>query len=204
MRRKFSSEEVSYIKENFGIVGTPAMSIHLDRNPTCVNRKIRELGLIVEETQQSLKSKGLRKCCGCKKILKLEDFGKLYHDSRKQSKCSECSRKKAREYHYDKYSSLEKYSEKIIVILKKRKECDLTPEDILSQYEKQSGLCFYSKEKMKIEAMSPETISVDRIDSQKNYSKNNIVLCCHIVNIMKQSMTHDEFIGWCKKISVNN
>lgn len=48
------------------------------------------------------------------------------------------------------------------------------------------------------------TCSLDRIDSNKAYTKNNVQWVHKTVNIMKSSLIDTEFIQWCKIISTNN
>lgn len=38
--------------------------------------------------------------------------------------------------------------------------------------------------------------TVDRIDSSKGYVEGNIVLCCNIINRMKQNLSLEEFYTW--------
>ena len=45
------------------------------------------------------------------------------------------------------------------------------------------------------------TASLDRIDSSKGYIPGNIQIVHKQVNFMKQSMSHDDFINFCKVIS---
>lgn len=40
-------------------------------------------------------------------------------------------------------------------------------------------------------------ISIDRIDSAKGYSLDNIQLVCVVINLMKLDMTQAEFTAWC-------
>jgi hypothetical protein len=45
-----------------------------------------------------------------------------------------------------------------------------------------------------------QTIGLDRIDSSRGYSLDNVVSCCGTCNKMKLIMSIDEFILHCKKI----
>lgn len=56
--------------------------------------------------------------------------------------------------------------------------------------------CFYCADEI-------ETIGLDRIDSNRGYSKDNIVPCCTICNTMKLALPRDVFIEHCYKI-INN
>jgi len=44
---------------------------------------------------------------------------------------------------------------------------------------------------------------LDRIDSSKNHSEDNIVPCCVLCNIAKSDMTLEEFKDWIKRIYNN-
>lgn len=80
---------------------------------------------------------------------------------------------------------------------------DISVEDILGLWNKQNGLCALSG----IELKNNEDIfnaSLDRIDSDKEYTIDNIQLVLKEVNYMKQSLSQEYFINLCKKISNNN
>jgi hypothetical protein len=47
-------------------------------------------------------------------------------------------------------------------------------------------------------------VSVDRINSNLGYTKDNIQLVCSIINIMKWDLNQNDFINMCHKISLNN
>jgi hypothetical protein len=61
-------------------------------------------------------------------------------------------------------------------------------------YEKQNKICPLSKQPMVIERNSPNSPSVDRIDSTKGYIKGNIQITCVWANRMKFDLPIDEFI----------
>ena len=42
---------------------------------------------------------------------------------------------------------------------------------------------------------------IDRVDSSKNYTVDNVVSCCGLCNIAKRDMSSDEFIGLAKRIA---
>lgn len=82
----------------------------------------------------------------------------------------------------------------------------ITPEDLIELYIKQNGICYYSGILLSLETKNsrldnPYKVSVDRIDSKDSYNKNNIVLCCDYVNLMKFDKNKDFFIKMCKIIS---
>lgn len=87
---------------------------------------------------------------------------------------------------------------------------EITIEDIKKQYDNQVGLCVMTKFVMTHNKQPNDSnthinnkfnISVDRIDSNKDYTQDNIQLVCSIVNIIKYNLSSEEFIKICKKIS---
>lgn len=52
--------------------------------------------------------------------------------------------------------------------------------------------------------ISEYTMSVDRIDSSKGYTKDNIQILHKEVNFCKQSLSQEEFIKLCKEVTNNN
>ena len=51
--------------------------------------------------------------------------------------------------------------------------------------------------------MNPYILSLDRIDSCGHYTKNNIVLCCHIVNTMKNDLDMVSFFDIIQRLYNN-
>lgn len=47
-------------------------------------------------------------------------------------------------------------------------------------------------------------IGLDRIDSALNYTKNNVVTCCHTCNMMKSTLEADAFVLHCSRIALHN
>lgn len=74
---------------------------------------------------------------------------------------------------------------------------DLNLIDLQLQIKMQNNMCVYTGE----EFTENNLPSLDRIDSNKGYIKNNIQFVCIRVNKMKSDMTHDDFIGLCNKVS---
>lgn len=65
--------------------------------------------------------------------------------------------------------------------------------------ESQQWKCYLSNRPMDIEN-SQFLISIDRIDSTKDYSPSNVAFCCHAVNIMKGNLYNNELVALCKHI----
>ena len=80
---------------------------------------------------------------------------------------------------------------------------ELSYDHILQLIEKQDNKCYYSGEEIAYQRYNGNCISFDRIDSNKGYTKDNVVLCCWDANRMKQDMRTDRFIHMCEKIAAN-
>lgn len=67
-------------------------------------------------------------------------------------------------------------------------EFNLSYEFLLSLFNKQSGLCYYTNYPLKIFGKKDfDTISVDRINSNKGYTEDNVVYCLNCINTMKSN-----------------
>lgn len=69
-------------------------------------------------------------------------------------------------------------------------EWNLTPEQFEELWQHH---CYYCGDKI-------TTIGIDRKDNSKGYEVENILPCCHVCNIMKRSMTVEEFKNHIEKI----
>ena len=87
----------------------------------------------------------------------------------------------------------------------KGREINLTLEDLLQQWDSQSGRCAVTHMAM---TYSPKSLrlgtglnaSVDRIDPDKHYTPQNIRLVCHRVNVMRSTSDDSELKWWCQQI----
>lgn len=120
-----------------------------------------------------------KRCGGCKVVQPLSEFNKH------STNCGTCRRKYA-----DKYNSSQRGF--FMNLLKsargnasRRSEhrenagiYDLTYEYVLEMWETQGGLCFYSKIPMVTQPLSDYQCSLERLDPELGYIKENVVLCC--------------------------
>lgn len=129
--------------------------------------------------------------------------------------CREC--KKARIYaKRDKKRTnigwaMEIIIQQLLQWAKKRKiTFAITKKDLLSLWEKQQGLCYYSGYEMqfgfvgykhtKLHEKAKFQVSCDRIVNDQWYVPGNIVLCCNFVNKMKWTLSEQEFYTTCHDI----
>lgn len=129
--------------------------------------------------------------------------------------CPECKNKYGQEFgsmevhrQYERISgNWNKYFHRLIVQKKREK---LSVQDLLDLYEKQKGCCALTgiplEAKLELGTINPRNASIDRILHGSNggeYTKENIRLVCSIVNKMRQALTDEELVYWCKLIVEN-
>ncbi len=83
---------------------------------------------------------------------------------------------------------------------KKSYEFSLTHDDVKTQWETQQGKCFYTGIPMTTLPKNHNYFSIDRYDSKKGYLPENIVLCCHVINLMKKDMSEADFLKFCQAV----
>ena len=114
--------------------------------------------------------------------------------------------------HLNAYNRVDKFTgfrEHLRRIKYRSKEVDLSLEDMLEIWNKQSGICIYSK--VKLEKCNNRNVnnpiysmSLDRIDSSKGYIKDNIQFISIAMNHMKNSMTHEQTLELIEILKNNN
>lgn len=151
--------------------------------------------------QYKLKQENKRYCPNCGSIKRLEEF-----HSYKLSYCKQCEKIK-----YDEKTGEKKLSDFILYKIKNsvmslyKRHPDLTSDIdfnyIMDMYNSQNGKCFYSGRILELSRKSDFSLSIDRIDSKVGYMKGNIVLCCKIINYMKQEYDVGLFLRLCKDVA---
>jgi len=74
---------------------------------------------------------------------------------------------------------------------------EITIEDIQEQVEKQDFKCAYTNCVVDFYTNA----SVDRIDSSKGYTKENIQIVTKNINMLKRDFSHDSFLNMCKTVA---
>ncbi|VBB17663.1 hypothetical protein YASMINEVIRUS_126 [Yasminevirus sp. GU-2018] len=88
-------------------------------------------------------------------------------------------------------------------------EVGITKQAVVDLYESQCGRCVYTNRVMTVDNVPKGTgrlknvnnISVDRIDSSKGYTSDNIQLVCTGINIIKSDLAQSEVYRMCRDIS---
>jgi hypothetical protein len=102
-----------------------------------------------------------------------------------------------------KYFSMKRLDNTKSNAIKRNLDVKITESDIVRQFEKQKGLCALSGTKLTFNYKNKNKltyISIDRIDSKKGYTLDNIQLVCGIINKMKSDLSNDKFVSYCKSI----
>ncbi|MDD3262768.1 MAG: hypothetical protein PHR61_02890 [Candidatus Absconditabacteria bacterium] len=130
--------------------------------------------------------------------------------------CKECKKNRIYSKRNQSRETIEGAIEIIIKQLeqgaKKRKiSFNINGNDLLTLWNKQQGKCYYSGYPMEYEFIhykpgkesdkTKRQISCDRLDNDRGYEKGNIVLCCTIINKMKNNLPQEEFFKICKDVS---
>jgi hypothetical protein len=155
-------------------------------------------------------------CSGCGILKDISD----YYKSQRGTKCKECvlnrtrnyKREKRKDNEYKKSESIKQKERRVKLWLNylvhdsKRRNIEhtITKEEIEEIYNNQNGLCYWfgvpltpsSKHKYPLQP------SLDRLDSNRGYTKDNVVICCYTANIGRNENdleTWLEFLDILKK-----
>lgn len=110
---------------------------------------------------------------------------------------------------YKGYKTLSGQYYSIILRGAKERNIDfnLDVEDIWEIYEKQNYVCAISGIKIEFDPRYrsfKQTASVDRIDSTKGYTKDNVQIIHKTINLMKRHYEQQYFLYMCKLVAINN
>ena len=105
---------------------------------------------------------------------------------------------------YTNLSLDEKFNQLVNTASKRKNiKCFVTVEHLHDVWQKQKGLCAYIKLPLTSEAHKFNTVSLDRIDSNKDYTIDNIQLVCVPINRMKLDYSEEQFINLCSLVAQN-
>jgi hypothetical protein len=76
----------------------------------------------------------------------------------------------------------------------------ITDQEIWNLFIKQKGICALSGLPIEINVRGKNTASLDRIDSLKGYTLDNVQWVHKDINLMKMDFSQDRFIELCKKV----
>ena len=140
-----------------------------------------------------------RACKDCGKVLPVSMFcvnGNGYYENI----CRECKAAREKErYNVMKQGNTARYWDKRIAALRANAEkrglsFNLTSSDLMALYEQQGGKCWYTGEPLRMG-------SVDRIDADRGYAPDNIIMCELDINKFRAERSRDAFILLCHAIA---
>jgi len=162
-------------------------------------------------------SDGLRKCACCEIEKHISEFHSDKSSSTGlQTYCKDCQCEKSKKW----ASTLDGFIKKLHLDMRhnakkraKKLDIEITCDDIKDLYKKQNGLCALTGIAMTTDTymtkgnqhiINKMNISIDRVNSDLGYTKENIQLVGAMINRMKSDLTNKEFIDFCSVISNYN
>lgn len=130
--------------------------------------------------------------------------GSVIEDKNKHKQCYHCYGKAEMVKATDSAEAYLKYKYRRIKSRAKERDFDfdLSVEDLLDLYKLQGGFCSLSGLPMTHSQESPDyCISVDRIDNDKGYTKDNVTLVCYRANMMRNELSLEMFGWWVRQIA---
>ena len=154
-------------------------------------------------------------CIICNTEKNVNDFYK----SQRGRKCKTCvlnitrsyKRKKRESLEFKKLESIKQKERRVrlwqntlIHDSKHRKiENTLTVDDINEMFKNQNGLCYWFRIPLvpSSKGKHPQQPSLDRLDRNKGYTKNNVVLCCYSANIGRNENDLETWVEFLKLLN---
>lgn len=228
---KWSNTDEDFLKSNYHL-GSDYCSKQLSRTKLSVAHKMIKMnlrsrrskkeilsichdnGMIGNYTNVDSKAEFICKFCN-KKF-----FSKICHilsGHTKSCGCFDIKQKSERSYTGGKYITGEQFSYIKSNAKNRNIKFEITIQDIEEVYDKQNKKCALSgidlifnsrfingnQNKIGYQKIIKGNASVDRIDSKKHYTKDNIQIIDKKINFMKHVLSLEEFLNTCKLI-VNN
>lgn len=192
-------EKLRILIEELGYT-THEAALELGRPIDIIRKRANENGFNLLSVNENLRKQKLKRCPTCREVFSIEICNAIY--------CNPCRAKREMS---KRYKTPESYIYTIFSAVKhrttkKNNSIDIDFDYCVDLYNKQNGKCFYTGIDMTFQRKESNVtvnftnISIDRLDSSKSYTKDNVVLCCAIVNIMKNQLRIEEFKNWIKLI----
>jgi hypothetical protein len=151
--------------------------------------------------------KGLKTCTGCHRELPLDKFF-VKSSGAVTSRCYPCASDRNRKRDAE---SVESYLKTIATAIRYRAkqkgvDCTLDWAQLLDIWREQDGICALSGLPLTHHRQGPESrshfnASVDRVVMDGPYSKDNVMLVCTKVNMMRGKLHIDEFVMMCRAVA---
>lgn len=148
----------------------------------------------------------VKQCSECQSIKSIEDFKKkLIGEHGLSGQCLDCLRAKGRQYNLrsrkDRWwvgllSGAKRHARE------KGRDFDLSADDVLGLYARQYGRCYWFGIDLVLTAdrKHPMKPSLDRLDREKGYTLDNVVLACYSANIGRNEASAQLFSELVRQI----
>lgn len=201
--KSWKSDEINYLKENYNKLGSHVCAKYLNRTIESVRQKANRLKIPIDmdlRYNRKLAPDGYIYCGSCDQILEESKFYKKNKNGKygkKTLKCRSCQQQSARKYYNDNVSSqiklLHENPEKTIFnriksrAKKQNIEFNLDITDIIIP-----KFCPILNIPILLFSNSDNSPSIDRLDPDKGYIKNNIKIISKRANRIKSDANSDE------------
>lgn len=87
---------------------------------------------------------------------------------------------------------------------RKRRDCTLTIEWLLHQWDQQDGRCYYTGWQLELLGAPELRPTIERLASSVGYVPENVVICCKQANWAKNSYTLAQFLKMCLAVATKH
>jgi len=149
---------------------------------------------------------GLRQCGKCGITKPVSEYWKSGGRRDKlHTWCKECCREGGRRSRQKMYETFEGRIKTFMRSCKHNSEkrgheFSLTEQDFRDMWEDQHKLCAYTGIEMTTAPAMPHSVSVERIENDTGYTKENTILVCNFVNQMKSDLEAETFFEFCRAV----
>jgi hypothetical protein len=140
-----------------------------------------------------------RKCKKCGEVKPEAAFYLRLDTLTRRGACKKCHAKQKRDKIFTNLR--QSIREKLRSAKRKGYGVHVSWQEVVELYYKQDCKC--SLTARHIDFTRATNLSIDRIDSSKPYTKDNIQLVCRAANYAKHTLSQDDFIQLCKEVVAN-
>lgn len=198
MKHQWAEEEIEFLVRWYPHFGREFVAEEL-------KLEIQQIASKVDKLKLHMLPKAERLCIQCKEGFQLHRANGY--------RCRSCFNANRQLHRRDKPKPLkERFNEMLRSVRKRNKDYDIDLSFLEELWTKQEGLCYYSKIPMVISSWgtsptmsnrNPFSMSLDRVDSNKGYTKDNVVFCCWAVNAGKNNFSLVDYLFVCARVVDN-
>ena len=156
------------------------------------------------KAEKALATRKDKKCPACGLVVPISGYY-VRRDGKPGSYCRKCTAERG----FETRSRRDPYITSLVNSArvrarKKDRSFDITTEWVNEQAERQNWLCYYTGRQMTTQCGSgrlPTNMSLDRVDSSRGYTQDNVVLCCTDINIAKQQYPIEHLLELARMVA---